>query len=172
MKKLFVHIPKTSGTSIKSVIKDTWNRSCPFGHDPFFELQKMNKIDDDVFSFTVVRNPFTRTYSYYHHYKKINNSQITFYDFLNLIRKKQATNKTPMIIYDQSFYVYDIEGNCTLKKIYRFENLVELENDLGIKIPKMNVGNYDNEQMEKDYNKTNISLVKHLFLRDFINFNY
>lgn len=172
MKKLFVHIPKTGGTSIRTLLKDDWNRSWPFGHDPFFELQRMNDIGDDVFSFAVVRNPFDRTYSYYQHYKIQNGVDISFYDFLNLIRTNQATNKTPMIVFDQSFYIFDLYGKCSISKIYRFENLEELEYDLNIKIPRLNTGNYTRHDYMRDYTEDNINLVKHIFSRDFTNLKY
>jgi len=172
MKLLFVHIPKTGGTSIRSVIQDNWNRKWPMGHDPYFELEKMNQIHKDVFSFTVVRNPFTRAFSYYKHYLMQNNSKDSFEDFLYLVRIKRGTRNTPMILYNQSFYTHNLNGKCKLKKVYKFEKLNKLEDDLNITLPKLRVGKYDQEEYLKTYNKDNINLVKHIYLEDFCNFNY
>lgn len=172
MKLLFVHIPKTGGTSIKNLINDDWNRKWPMGHDPYFELQKMNLIDDSIFKFSVVRNPYTRAFSYYKHYLVQNNSNKSFEDFLNMIRIKQGTVYTPMIIYNQSFYVYDLNGQCSLSKIYYFEKLTDLEKDLNVNLPVLRKGNYNKTEFLNSYNQKTINLVKHIYLEDFINFDY
>lgn len=176
MKLLFVHVPKTGGTSIKdfleSVGQDEWNRSWPMGHDPYFELEKNNNIDNNVYSFAVVRNPYTRAYSYYRHYLTQNNVSESFYDFLNQVRVKYSAEKTPMMIYNQSFYTHDCFGNFKLSKLYRFENLKELEEDLEITLPKLRIGEYSKEEMIESYSHDIIKLVKHLYFEDFYNFSY
>ena len=84
MKKLFVHIPKTGGTSIlNSIDQSMWNKSHHAGHDPYFILQKQNDLRD-VFSFCVVRNPYTRTFSYYNHFKRVNNYECSFIQDLEI----------------------------------------------------------------------------------------
>lgn len=175
MKILFVHVPKTGGTSIKEFLQNNnleiWNRSWPMGHDPYFELESMNRLDN-TFKFSIVRNPYTRTYSYYHHFKFQNNADISFLDFLNLIRLRKSTLQTPMISYNQSFYIFDRNGNMSLSKLYKYENLNQFENDFGIQLEYLRKGNYTKNDYKKDYNENAINLVKHLFLEDFINFNY
>lgn len=172
MKLLFVHVPKTGGSSIRNSLEDNWNRSWPMGHDPYFELERMNRIDDNVYSFAVVRNPYTRAYSYYRHYMFQHNTFISFYEFLNLVRLKYSPEKTPMIIYNQSFYTNDCFGRCKLSKVYHFENMNELEKDLNVNLPKIYVGQYTKEEMIDAYNSDIINLVKYIYLEDFINFSY
>ena len=43
----------------------------------------VENIPNSIFKFSVVRNPFSRTYSYYLHFNKINRTTIDFYSFLN-----------------------------------------------------------------------------------------
>ena len=75
-KFVFVHIPKTAGTSITNVldsyceIKPNHNVNSPFYyHASVIELKNFfNKMEwdwDDYFKFTFVRNPWDRLVSYY-----------------------------------------------------------------------------------------------------------
>lgn len=173
MKLLFIHIPKTGGTSIINFLNhvghNDWKRTWPMGHDPYFYMEKVNLIDDNVFTFTVVRNPYTRAYSYYKHYNLQNAENISFYDFLHQVRIKRNTPNTPMTIYNQSFYTF---GNRPLSKVYKFEKFNELEEDLEVELPKIRVGDYDKEEMINSYTYDIIKLVKHIYLEDFINFSY
>ena len=167
---LFIHIPKTGGTSIKNLINDNVPKKFPFGHDPLssFEIKEIN----DRFKFAVVRNPYTRTYSYYHHFCKQNNLKITFEDFLKNIETRIFYKNTPMYFFQQSFYVYDIEGNFSLDKIYKYEKLYEFENDFSIVLPNLNCGSYKKFDFNDDYTPKCISMVKKLFFDDFLNFKY
>lgn len=170
---LFVHIPKTSGTSILNKLDQSmWKKIMPAGHDPLFILENNNNIENS-FSFCVVRNPYKRTYSYYHHFKKINNLQCSFLDFLNILKEKHYFKKTPMIVYPQSFYVYDSSGKIGIDKIYKYENLHKLEDDLNFKLDRLNVGNYNKNDYINDYKCSKcISLIQDLFSVDFFNFGY
>lgn len=172
---LFVHIPKTAGQSIFSVLSEKKLNNCKYTiyskHDPLFVLQKNNNIAR-TFKFTVVRNPFRRTYSYYKHFNKMNNSNYLFLDFLNFIKSGKEFDKTPMILYPQSFYCISDDGNIGLDKIYKYEFLNELEFDLNIKLSHLNKGNYSEEEYFNDYSDSIKSIVVDYFSSDFINFNY
>ena len=95
-KILFVHIPKTAGTSINSYLTknylnawymDTKMKIDPrlFQHAPFY-LYEENIDLQDVFTFTVVRNPYTRAFSHYNHIKDRFKIRMTFNDFLKYIK--------------------------------------------------------------------------------------
>lgn len=185
---LFVHIPKTAGTSINNQLSARYSWSIPPGpprpmHDPLFILEKYNDLSK-FYVFAVVRNPFTRAYSYYKHYLKQNNCDVTFEQFLDHVRRRRQSilehydasdikrDKTPYIVYSQSFYIFDSKGKIGVDKLYRYENLGELETDFGIKLPNLNVGKYSRETYEQNYNQTNIDLVRHIYLEDFVNLNY
>jgi len=173
---LFVHIPKTAGQSILSELdkKDlnSWNRVIHQNHDPFFVLQKNNEVNSRIFTFAVVRNPFRRTFSYYKHFNKVNNLSCTFSDFLSFIKKDEHYHKTPMILYTQSFFCLDSNGDISLNKIYKHENLFELEQDLNISLPHLNKGDYSEEEYFESYSEKNKSFVRDYYSSDFYNFNY
>jgi len=148
-----------------------WKKVVHAGHDPLFTLQSNNDIRD-AFTFCVVRNPYRRTFSYYNHFKKVNELECSFLEFLEILKKKLYFRYTPMIVYPQSFYVYDMEGMLSIDKIYKYENFTELENDFNIKFNKLNVGSYNENDYTDAYDAKCISIVQKLFSVDFINFNY
>jgi hypothetical protein len=177
-KALFVHVPKTAGTSIERSLKLNekcgWVRNPSYlMHDPLFLLQKTNNITEDTFVFSVVRNPFTRTYSYYSHFKRINNVDLTFKEFLQIIRSRiPPTARTPLIGYNQSFYLFGDNGLLGTSKIYKYENLSELEYDFDVILGKENSGNYSPLNYFQDYGEDEKNLVRHICAEDFINFGY
>jgi hypothetical protein len=173
---LFVHIPKTGGQSIFSSLNDKkmsdWEYVVHSKHDPLFVLQKNNNISSRIFKFSVVRNPFRRAYSHYKHFNKINDTNYTFFQFLSFIKSGKEFHKTPMILYPQSFYCLDSNGDIGLNKVYKYEFLHDLENDLQITLPHLNRGNYSEEEYFNDYNDSIKLFVIDYFSSDFVNFNY
>lgn len=172
---LFVHIPKTAGISVRVALmqrdQDKWIRFYHFGHDPYKDLKRYNYVNN-AFKFCVVRNPFTRAYSYFNLYKRIVNQKATLKDFLLSIKQRQLENTSLLLmLYDQSFFIYDNNVN-EMNKVYYFENLSELENDLRICLPKTNVGKYTSQQYYEDYTTENIELVREIYSNDFRNFKY
>lgn len=177
-KALFVHVPKTAGTSIERTLrlneKCEWIRNPSYlMHDPLFLLQKTNDIPEDTFVFSVVRNPFTRTYSYYNHFKRINQVELSFKEFLHIIRNRiPPTDRTPFIGYNQSYYLFGDNGLLGTSKIYKYENLLELELDFNIRLEHENVGNYHPLNFFEDYGEDEKNLVRHICAEDFLNFGY
>lgn len=172
---LFVHIPKTAGSSISKVLKDNnldnWNRAWPRHHDPYSYLKDANKIDENVFSFSVVRNPYTRTYSCYKQFNKVNKTDISFIEYLENIKQNKISPISPLLHLPQSFYVMDGD-KVQVDKIYRFENLKELEDDLGWTLGFYNIGNYMVESYIEDYTEKAVDMTQDFYGSDFINFGY
>jgi hypothetical protein len=172
---LFVHIPKTAGTSVfKMLYKkglDPWTRTYLRGHDPYFSLAKDNEINDKVFSFCITRNPYTRTYSCFKQFNKTNKTNISFIEYLTNIKNNNISTLTPLLHFPQSFYVIE-DKNLQVNKAYRFENLKELENDLEWKLELTNTGKYMVELYYEDYTKEAIEITQELYGVDFINFGY
>jgi hypothetical protein len=172
---LFVHIPKTAGSSISKILNeknlDNWKREWPRHHDPYSYLKEANLIDDSVFSFAVVRNPYTRTYSCYKQYNKTNQTDISFSEYLNNIKQGKISPISPLLHIPQSFYVID-QDIVQVDRIYKFENLKELEEELEWTLGFYNVGNYVVESYIEDYTDEAIDMVQDFYSSDFINFAY
>ena len=63
----YVHIPKTGGTTIKNLLKEVDGNLSLQNHSPITSIN-----NEDIFTFTFVRNPFTRFMSlYYHECRKV-----------------------------------------------------------------------------------------------------
>ena len=174
-KVLFVHIPKTAGSSISKILNeknlDNWKREWPRHHDPYSYLKEANLIDGSVFSFAVVRNPYTRTYSCYKQYNKTNQTNISFSEYLNNIKQGKISPISPLLHIPQSFYVID-QDIIQVDRIYKFENLKELEEELEWTLGFYNVGNYVVESYIEDYTDDAIEMVQNFYSSDFINFAY
>ena len=172
---LFVHIPKTAGSSISKILNeknlDNWKREWPRHHDPYSYLKEANLIDDSVFSFAVVRNPYTRTYSCYKQYNKTNQTNISFSEYLNNIKQGKISPISQLLHIPQSFYVID-QDIIQVDRIYKFENLKELEEELEWTLGFYNVGNYVVESYIEDYTDEAIDMVQDFYSSDFINFAY
>lgn len=178
-KLLFIHIPKTAGTSILNVLKDKdldpWNRRSveyPRGHLPLVILKKQNIVSESVFSFAVVRNPYTRTYSCFHQFNKTNKTSISFSEYLKNIQKNNISRITPLLHLPQYLYVINEHGVIATDKTYRFENLSELKNDFGLELKFDNPGKYVIELYNKDYTDEAIDLVQKIYKSDFDRFEY
>lgn len=167
---LFIHIPKTGGTSVKHLIKDNIPRKFPFGHDPLFSF-KQDEVKDK-FKFSIIRNPYTRTYSYYRHFCKENNLKVTFEYFLSEIKESIPYKNTPMYYFPQSFYLIDNLGNYSIDKIYKYEKFDEFQKDFKITLPRLNCGNYKKYNFDNDYTLRCIDMVKKIFFIDFVMGDY
>ena len=172
---LFVHIPKTAGSSISKILKDNnldnWKREWPRHHDPYSYLKEANQVDEKVFSFSVVRNPYTRTYSCYKQYNKANQTDISFAQYLDNIKQGKISPISPLLHLPQSFYIMD-QNNLQVERLYKFENLKELEEELGWTLGFYNVGNYVVESYIEDYTDEAIEMTKYFYSSDFANFGY
>lgn len=172
---LFVHIPKTAGSSISKVLNeknlDNWKREWPRHHDPYSYLKEANLVDEKVFSFAVVRNPYTRTYSCYKQFNKANQTNISFAEYLDNIKQGKISPISPLLHLPQSFYIMD-QNNLQVERLYKFENLKELEDELGWTLGFYNVGNYVVESYIEDYTDEAIEMTENFYSSDFANFGY
>ena len=71
-----------------------------------------------------------------------------------------------------SWYVVDSHNNIQVTKIYKFENLKELESDLGWKLDRYNLGTYSKQSYLNDYTGDAIDIVKTFYKNDFDLFDY
>lgn len=197
-KFMFVHIPRTAGTSIirtldlgpplrhPKIFGTCVRYPIYFGHDPIFYLSNHNNLEEYL-KFTIVRNPYTRVYSNYKAFLaqikigRIENiiKPISFKEFLLYIRTKGSSTysniifpRAPFCIFDQCFYLENDSGEFAVDKIYRFENIKEFEQDFNIELPNVNPSDTKTEDYLSAYDKETIGLVKSLFYKDFCLLNY
>jgi hypothetical protein len=64
------------------------------------------------------------------------------------------------------------QNTLQISRLYKFENLRELEDELGWTLGFYNVGNYIVESYIQDYSDEAINMVQDLYSPDFINFGY
>lgn len=194
---LFVHVPKTGGTSISSWIENN------------FEFQKTDRIHCSLdeasnyfkkkyFSFAVVRNPWDRMVSYYYFIKRHTNDRL-IHNTLNSVHKLKWKSYFKKIEYlkkrlselNKGFYFFLENKNLWelgaistqtqivsgVDKILKFETL---ENDFTMiqerlycfkPLPKLNLTNHE---YYKNYYKHSkfIDIVAEHFKDDIKNYNY
>jgi hypothetical protein len=189
-KVIFIHIPKTAGTSIGTLFDTNYQKKCfsldHFKHNTFIEYSNLlkNKINNyTIFSF--IRNPYDRILSYFKFHlerdaklSKLKNeivkennisNQFSLYLDLTLNNKILSYKNEPYLV-SRTQTCFLINDNNTIDpkiKIFKYENLdKQLPN-----LPKLNISK--SNLLKKDiYNKDNIQIIKKYFLEDFVNFNY
>lgn len=192
-KVMFVHIPKTAGTSIRNCLlshKNFYNVpqvESYRGHTPIFLLEGIIDIDQ-YYKISVVRNPYRRSFSLYKSFlininrnlvlPSMRSLRVSYKEFLNYIRlygskhSQVIFNNASNAFFDQSFYVFDSNGKLAVDKIYRFENIKELESDFSISLPRMNASLYSEQEYIESNSIDTIELIKYIYHRDFSLFNY
>lgn len=183
MDRVFIHIPKTAGSSIKAAL-DIPMRAKP--HIPVFVLESREDLSNKEV-FTIVRNPFTRAYSKFlfisSKKSRLEGTFIRddFTNYLNALLRFKFTNKKYLsnediffnkawAYWSQEFMIRSNQGITT--KVFKYENIKEVENYLGLTLPKENVGKYTMDQFIKAYTKENINVVKEYYADDFVYFDY
>jgi len=202
-KFIFIHPPKSAGTSIRLVLRDHYksyhgNKELePFGIDLSSEginyclhvhgtLSKFIKfindrhgIDffkkEDWYVFAVIRNPFDRVVSFYHHMLVHRNLSSTFNDWVcHHLEKEFFAQKTT---YKSMFYYND---ELCIDHFIRQENIEHdskiVFNRLGIVDYNISHQKHNTNRTEYDYrkyyNKKTKKIVSKLFEWDINYFGY
>ena len=152
-KAIFVHIPKTAGTSIEAVLGMHGNKQ-DIGVVPYFnqeldyehlygrQMQHMTAqsirtmLNDEslfasYFKFTVVRNPWDRLVSAlaWTDQKWVRGEELTVAAFDSQVRQVHALltgtspAQLPAFLYPQSVFIFDAERQPLVNFIGRYENL-------------------------------------------------
>ena len=189
-KKIFIHIPKTAGTSIGTLFDENYEQKSiildQFKHNTFIEYENLLQNNLNKYAiFSVVRNPYDRIFSYFKYHlerdAKFSNlkveiakesntlSQFNLYLDLTLNNKVLGYKGKPYLVSktQTSFLLNNNNRIDSRITILKYENLNEEIPNL----PKINVSK--NNIIKKDiYNKQNLEIIKKHFLEDFINFDY
>lgn len=201
-KCIFVHIPKTGGTSIEKVIwplksdrvienlwmgfiKEHYNKYQTGGLQHLTSSQIRNEVGVEVFNsyykFSVVRNPWEKAISQYIYMKEkrkdlrqfVGMSKFTsFKSYLSLISKK-----THVQWMKQVDFIKRRNGDFLVDNVIKFENL-EKETQmvfgiLGIKNIKLPHANKSNKMHYSSYyDDESIEMIYSLYKEDIETFNY
>jgi hypothetical protein len=190
-KCIFIHIPKTAGTSIEQFIKDKkynldflgFRNNRSLHHLRAIELKKIlgSLVYNIYYKFSIVRNPYERLLSEYY-WTPIKNvghkSGKSKYEFLNYVtdvlkNKKFFDNKYNDHFIPQFLFVY--EGKKLLiDNIFKYEDLAWIEEYLK---KKLNIENnlpiLNKNKIEKeDWTPKQKERIYKLYKTDFLLFNY
>jgi len=158
----FIHIPKTGGTTITSLLQTIPGTQLVNSHGTINELTDV----DDYFIFSFVRNPYTRFASWYEHYKKQNSYNKPFSDFINSI------NHLDFVFFSQEYFLY--HGATDTKKVSFVGKFENYENDLKFIFEKINV-NFEkvphlnpNKYYEKHPSLNTFNLYKNYYKKEWM----
>jgi len=201
-KCIFVHIPKTGGTSIENIvwplksdrvvenlwmgaIKPYYNKYQTGGLQHLTSNQIETEVGSEVFNsyykFAVIRNPWEKAVSQFIYMKQkrkdlrkfIGMTRWTsFRKYLHLITKIEHVQWMKQVD-----FIFDKNGNLNVDKIIRFENLEKEFHETRelIGIPYMKLP-HDNKSKRKHYtkyyNKRTQQMVAELYKEDIEAFDY
>lgn len=183
-KILFIHIPKTGGTSIANGLFGDFS-----GHAYLYEFYIANKIyTKDFYKICVVRNPFDRLVSAYSHLSQknirsenrdlLNYFNIKSFDdlifCLNDPKKWRVFQNTILMLRPQCEFIY--HQQIKMDKIYRFENFNDIQShlktELDIDINLNHLNSTKRKNYKEYYNDFSISVVEKIYKKDLEMFNY
>ena len=185
-KCIFIHIPKSAGSTIHSILK---NKSCTVtsDHKTMYDLSLRRSTIKQCFKFTFVRNPWDRFVSTYFYFKKygrdnlgdmmtgyIVNSFNSFRDFaINFPNIPNQLFRYPHFNEQVSW----MQGQPPFDFIGRFENLQDdfntVCNKLSIpvqKIPRLNPSRHGH--YTKYYDNETREIVAERYAKDIEHFGY
>lgn len=189
-KCIFIHIPKTAGTSIEQFLIDSGKNSLDFKgvkdgrsmhHYRAYDLKReIPYIFNSLYKFSIVRNPYDRLLSEYY-WTPIRNvgykSGKTKVEFLNYVSEVVHKNQYYENIYNDHFmpqYMFLYDKKLLIDHVFKYEDLdwvitylkkkLNIESDLPLlNRTKIKKDNWNERQKERIYK---------LYKNDFILFNY
>ena len=122
-KFIFIHIPKTGGTSIERFFKNRPNRMLKHKTAQDYALENP-RIWNQYLKFTVVRNPWDWMVSWYFWRKQ--NNKLSMKEFLlnyKMVSTEQQLRELPK---EMNFLTFvNIDNTISIDHVCRFENLQE-----------------------------------------------
>jgi hypothetical protein len=182
-KILFVHVPKSAGSTIHIYFKDYYKLVGEERLDPVPEIHHMTYRDiirqnptlKTYFSFGFVRNPWDRLLSGFLDFKqnRRNFQNIDFKYFVHHLRDSNILND----VHFRPQKEFLVDGEDAVSFIGRFENLADdfmtICNNINIDfIPLRKHRSTKHDEYTKYYDKEMIKIVENIFKEDIKYFNY
>lgn len=188
---LFIHIPKTAGTSVRAAMGT--HRVYQRQHFPWFVYRAANrKYFDHAFKFSFVRNPFDRLYSAYEYLKaggaggardQAAGQVIRGYqDFDDFIYRAlhEGELRSNLHLLPQSTFIADLCGKVVVDFVGRQETL---DQDFALIAQKLGIAykaerkNVNRDKHHQDYRSAykstrSVEIVENLYIQDLKLFNY
>ena len=169
-KVIFIHIPKSAGTSIETYFNNSSFRIQPNKHDNIYQIKKrfINSYNN-CRKFAIIRNPYDKMVSWYFYLKK----KLGDYNVIEF----NEWIKDPTKFWHIDDPISFLDSQCSwiddTVEVIKFENLnEELNKFFGFKID-LPVTNKSNHNHYLDYyNKESLSIVYKKYKEDFEKFNY
>lgn len=199
-KYIYIHIPKTAGESIASILVDDGARRLGDKHNTINQVEKFVKSAKDYYIFSVVRNPFEQAVSFYEHlrkplYKSYDElkSQYPEYDGL-LYPKKECQSAMKLSFPDWCKAVYAETNTChwfhdyncfldfktssiSQVNVFKFEEIFKLEKVLEVnfgiheKLPRLNESK-KSKNIKHYYDSKTLDIVTNNFSDSLQKFEY
>lgn len=198
---IFIHIPKTAGTSITRALRPwclkpkptRWRRllshlpvpeapeKANFNqHDKAVWLRRKLPVPlyDSAHKFAVVRNPFELVVSNYQHLRRKTSRrrhrQAQRWDFKAFLGYLERKNRLARV--DQTSWISDRDGKLIVDEVLRFERLAEQFNVLAERLGLPGELPRSNVSEPVDYrtvyDEETKAIVRRLYVRDFERFGY
>lgn len=177
---IFVHIPKTAGTSIVDFL-GLYSKK----HLTLIQIKELVGLDwYRSFKFSFVRNPYDRAVSQYFQQQRvakrigIKNYKVSFEEWvINCFeRKNKKYMKWDLGFLTQYDWLKNHKGEIELDYIFKFESL---ENDtkllskiIGTKAVLNHKNKIERKNYKNYYTPKSKQIIEKYFKNDFVNFNY
>ena len=198
---IFIHIPKTAGTSITRALRPwclkpkptPWRRllsRLPLPEAPdkanfrqhdraaWLRRKLPSRLYDGAYKFAVVRNPFALVVSNYQHLRRKTSRrrhrQAQRWDFKAFLRYLERKKRLARV--DQTSWISDRNGKLIIDEVLRFETLGEQFNVLAERLGLPGELPRSNVGAPVDYralyDEEAKAIVRRLYVRDFERFGY
>lgn len=176
-KVIFIHIPKTGGTSIEKV----FNPGIGSSHMKMCDYENIDKY----YKFTVVRNPWERIWSMYHYFKSGGNKDSfnqsiregmpeTFEKFcLEYIEPKKCFFGLSWL--DPQIDFIKVNGKIEIDCVIKYENLLGEFEQIREKYGLEPLGHHRRNPSKPDSSKMNDlckKIIYEAYTEDFVSFEY
>lgn len=188
-KLLFIHIPRTGGTSIERFLESKGETIGLFtdsgsifinGHTPqhctYRELECLGLVSDDVKIFTILRNPIDRAVSNYY-YLRDHRPDIfhLFKNFTGYLKLYLNEKNSPVFDnHNLSNYEYLKDHSGVISEritMFRFFDISEIERFLGFEGLR-NFNHYRTTKSPLEISRKNLNWMKEYYHEDFKLFEY